>query len=90
VTAPRRLSRRLGRADSGFGKRFDDHVRYAFGHLVGEKEDPAWDCDDTYVGTRLEGRPFVSGQRAITLFGVHDPGWYACFAEPPLGVVVAM
>jgi hypothetical protein len=41
------------------------------------------------VGTRLEHRPFVWGQRAIALLGMHDPSGYVRLAEPPRGVVIA-
>src|SRR5436190_4486016 len=69
-------------------QRLDDHVRDALRHLVGEKEDVSRDRDDSNTGTRLEYRPLVLGQPTIALLGVQHPRRWACFAEPPRGIVV--
>lgn len=40
------------------------------------------------IGTRLEYGTLMWGQPAIALLGMHDPRWYARFAEPLCGVVI--
>ena len=80
----------LGPLHSCSGQRLEDHVPDALRDLVGEQEDVSRDRDDVNMGTRLEYRPLVLGQPAITVLGVDNPRWYAGIAEPPRGIVVTV
>jgi hypothetical protein len=56
---------------------FGDTLRF----LVGDEVAGAGNRDHARVGARLERAPFVIGQPAVALLGVHHPGGHARVAQ---------